>query len=71
MNYEQYQFGKSIYQLTLVSDPAKEWVEDNVHTEPWQWMGKNILCIEWRYVDPLVDGMMDAGLEEVTDFTVS
>ena len=39
-----------------------EWIEENVHSEPWQWLG-NALCVDHRFADDLAAGMLDAGLE--------
>ena len=41
---------------------AKQWIEENVSTEPWQWFG-NALVVEQRYAWGLGQGMKDAGLQ--------
>lgn len=53
----------SIFTFTLRTGPAREWVDRNVGSEGWQWLGADTLCVDWRYASPLVRGMMDAGLE--------
>jgi len=40
---------------------AKEWIDENVQTESWQWFG-HALVVEHRYAWGLAQGMKDAGL---------
>lgn len=47
--------------VTPVSVEAKQWLEENVPTESWQWHG-DALAVEPRYVEALMDGAMDDGL---------
>jgi hypothetical protein len=51
----------SIVQFYL-SDAAIIWVNENVHTEGWQWMGKRMLCVDHRYAEGLAIALDDAGL---------
>lgn len=44
-----------------LSEEAKQWMDDNVHSEGWQWLGKT-LWVDHRYVDNLIDGMIAGGL---------
>lgn len=53
--------GGSMYHVTPLTEAAKEWVNENVHLEDWQWLGSGF-GVEWRYLDNLVEGMTDAGL---------
>lgn len=53
----------SIVAFDLRSQAAKEWVWENVESEGWQWMGAHTLCVDWRYAEPLVDALRNAGLE--------
>lgn len=49
-----------------VADSA--WIDENVVTEGWMWMGKS-LAVDARMIDNLVSGMLDDGLkidDEVT-----
>lgn len=55
-------YAGSVTQLFINTSDAQEWVEDNLDTEGWQWMG-NALCVESRFVDAVVQGMRDDGLE--------
>ena len=53
--------GGSIYTLTPLSDEAKAWIDENVESEGYQWLGSS-LCVEHRYVADVVEGMQAAGL---------
>ena len=59
----------TIYVITPKTNKAKAWVGQNVPLEDWQWMGEGF-CVEHRYIDDLVQGMMDEGLVNHIDFTV-
>ena len=52
----------TIVRLTPLSDGARQWLEDNVEAEPWQWLGRS-LCIDHRYADDLISGAVADGLE--------
>ena len=51
----------SIAMFTPMTPAAREWVEENVEVESWQYMGASIAC-EPRSLDNLVQGMEEAGL---------
>lgn len=51
----------SIVMVEPVTQPAKQWVEDNVQLEGWQWMGPAFSC-DPRMVDNLVAGIEADGL---------
>jgi len=51
----------AIVLFTPVSDEAREWMRQNLQTEPWQWLGQS-LAVERRYALPIVEGMQNAGL---------
>jgi hypothetical protein len=51
----------SIFVFDLNTEAAESWVEDNVQTESWQWLGGR-LCVDHGFADALVQGMQDAGL---------
>lgn len=40
---------------------AREWVDENLELESWQWIGGRI-AVEPRCVEAIVDGMEEAGL---------
>jgi len=52
----------SVVLLIPMSDRGKDWIDENLQLESWQWYG-NAAAVEARYADPIVDGMMDDGLE--------
>lgn len=52
----------SIFVVQPLTAAGREWIEEHVQSEPYQWLGGG-LCVEHRYVAGLVDGMIDAGLE--------
>jgi hypothetical protein len=51
----------SIVGITPMTPAAREWIDENVSAEPWQWLGAT-LNIDRRYAGCLIDGMIDAGL---------
>ncbi len=57
-----------MYLITPLTETAKDWISDNVQTEPWQWLRGN-LAIDHHYIEDLVDGMIKAGLT-AKDFIV-
>lgn len=52
----------SIFSFRLMTQAAKDWVEENVQTESYQFMGST-LHVEHRYARDLAAGMQEAGLE--------
>ena len=51
----------SIVMVVPLSPAAKEWVEENLTLESWQWLGGGFSC-EPRYAGDLAQGMVDDGL---------
>jgi hypothetical protein len=51
----------SIVVVQPLTPQAGEWIEENVPTEPWQWLGGG-LCVEHRYAEPLIEGIVEDGL---------
>src|SRR5437867_725929 len=51
----------TVFAFCPLTKEAKQWVEENVQLEPWQWLG-NTFCVEHRYALGLGQGMKDAGL---------
>jgi hypothetical protein len=47
--------------VTPMTQSGREWIEENVSSEPWQWLGGSFAC-EPRYAADLVEGMQEAGL---------
>ena len=60
------QNGSSIYLLVPLTPAAQEWIDEFL-PEDAQRLGTSI-AIEHRYIDPIIDGVLDAGLE--SDFAV-
>jgi hypothetical protein len=44
--------------FTMLSDDAKQWLDENVETEGWQWLG-NILWVDMRSAQQLINALMD------------
>ena len=40
---------------------ARQWIDENIHAEPWQWLGNN-LAVDHRYIESIVEAMREAGL---------
>lgn len=53
----------TVYLLTPKTEAAKCWLDENVASEAWQWLGDG-LGIEHRYIEGVWQGIVDAGLEE-------
>jgi hypothetical protein len=51
----------SVFVFCPLTERAKDWIEDNVESESWQWFG-NALVVEHPYAAALGLGMQDAGL---------
>lgn len=51
----------SIFSFTPLTELAREWIQDNVEYEDWQWFGDS-LCVDVRAAGPLFDGIVEAGL---------
>lgn len=43
-----------------LTDGARQWTDEHVHSEPWQWMG-NILWVDHRMAGGLLDGIESEG----------
>jgi len=51
----------TIFMIRPQTKAAEAWIEANVQTEGWQWMGKG-LGVDHRYAENLVAGMIENGL---------
>jgi hypothetical protein len=51
----------TVFVFCQLTPAAKQWVEENVQSEPYQWLGAS-LVVETRYAWGLAQGMKDAGL---------
>ena len=50
-----------MYLIEALTKEAEQWIEDNVCTEPWQWLGDN-LAVDHHFVYDICVGMQEAGL---------
>jgi hypothetical protein len=53
--------GATVSLFQLESPQARAWVEDQIHLESWQQLGRG-LAVEHRYAGPLLEGMVADGL---------
>ncbi len=52
----------SAVQFYLFTDRAREWVAENVNTNPWQWRGNCTFVVEYGYGSNLATKMVKEGL---------
>ena len=52
----------SVSRIVPETQAATDWINENVQTEGWQWQGKS-LVVESRFIIPVVEGMIEAGLD--------
>ena len=43
-------------------DEGKVWANENLQTEPWQWLGPNRLVVDHRVAEGLFEYMQEEGL---------
>ena len=48
--------------VTPLNAAAREWIDENIHTESWQWIGGSV-AVEPRCLENLIEGMQEAGLQ--------
>ncbi len=53
--------GGTVYTVRPVSREAREWTDEHVQLESWQWLG-GAFAVEHRYLDDLIDGIRGDGL---------
>jgi hypothetical protein len=51
----------TISTVTPLTNRCKAWLDEKVEAEGWQWFGDQ-LAVEPRYVDQVVEGMIEDGL---------
>jgi hypothetical protein len=51
----------TVYLLTPLTEPAREWVSENLVVQPWQRLGPGI-AIEHRFIGGVVEGIINDGL---------
>ena len=52
----------TIITIRPLSEAARQWLDDNVVAEPWQWLG-GALCVDPRCARDLANEIADAGFE--------
>ena len=52
----------TVFTFDLLTGAAREWVDENVETETWQWLGCT-LAVDPRRAEGLTGCMIEAGLE--------
>jgi hypothetical protein len=52
----------SIISIKPVSEAARSWVDENVASEPWQWLG-DALCVDICCARNLIDEIAAEGFE--------
>jgi hypothetical protein len=52
----------SIISIKPVSEAVRTWVDENVVSEPWQWLG-GALCVDIRCARDLIDEIAAEGFE--------
>jgi hypothetical protein len=50
--------------LDLLSNAARDRVEDNVQTEPWQWLGRSRVGIDPGHAEELRAALAEAGFSD-------
>ena len=51
----------TVFTFCPLTAAAKIWIEENVASEPYQWLG-DVLVVDHRYGWGLAEGMIDSGL---------
>jgi len=51
----------SVVLITPLSKLAREWTEENVQLEAWQWLGGGF-AVDQGFADDILSGMADSGL---------
>ena len=52
----------SVVTFQPVTADGRRWIDENVISEPWQWLG-GTLGVSWRSAAPIIEGAVGAGLE--------
>lgn len=55
----------SLIGIAPMTQECRQWIDDSVEYEGWQWMG-NVLWIEARCAEALIEGMIEAGFASAT-----
>jgi hypothetical protein len=52
----------SIFLIRPLNEAARQWLQENVVSEPWQWV-QGALCVETRFACYLVVELEEGGFE--------
>jgi hypothetical protein len=52
----------SIFLIRPLNEAARQWLDENVVSEPWQWVD-DALCVEVRFARDLLIEIEEAGFE--------
>jgi hypothetical protein len=52
----------SIFLIRPLTEAARQWLDENVVSEPWQWV-QGALCVETRFARDLIIEIEEAGFE--------
>jgi hypothetical protein len=55
----------TVFAFDFLTDTAREWVEENVSSAPWQWMGPKRLVVDRRFADFLAATLIGEGFFHV------
>ena len=61
---------QTVYGLTPLTQEVRDWIDINIRSEPYQWLGGG-LVIEHRYIGDIVAGLTEEGFLLNKDFSVS
>ena len=52
---------ETVISIRPLNDAARQWLDENVVSEPWQWV-QGALCVEARFARDLIIEIEQAGL---------
>ena len=52
----------TVISIRPLNDVARQWLDENVVSEPWQWV-QGALCVEARFARDLLREIEEAGFE--------
>ena len=52
----------TVISIRPLNDAARQWLNENVVSEPWQWV-QDALCVEARFARDLLKEIEEAGFE--------
>jgi len=55
--------------LQPLTQKCREWIDENVYVESWQWLN-GMLAIDHHFIEDIQVGMLEAGYVEGRDYIV-